>query len=347
MDSMISQVSSLLFTSYKEDNVAFTSSRQFPPKNTTTILTHLQALFFPDFFLRKTERNLRHTSAYLTELVEILRYGLSAYNEEDLVEDALQNVLINFLRIRSEIKEDIVAAYAGDPAAPGLAIIIRSYPGIQAVMAYRLAHILYTTGDREYCREMMEEIHSLTSIDIHPGAKIDSHFFIDHGVGVVIGETAEVGKWCRMYQEVTLGAINFKEENGIIKRGTKRHPTVGDNVVIGTGAKVLGNITIGNNVKIGAKCWIVESIEDGNTVFISQHPTQTTRENKHITVVNDKFVLQKLEDKETQKRNKDSDSITKEDEKVSSLEETSSSPDILMELSCTLLSHNFPMKCNV
>ncbi|KAL7715814.1 serine O-acetyltransferase [Entamoeba marina] len=228
------------FNSYLSDIPAFRSTRQYPSKNLFFELTQLQKIFFPDFFCNTNQIDISHMQLELTLLVDHLLASISAYNDDEFAECCLHQVVKSLPEIH--------------PAAPGLPIIIRCYPGFQAVMIHRVAHVMYTCGERWYCRELQECIHSLTSIDIHPGASIGSHFFIDHGVGVVIGETCVIGEWCRLYQSVTLGALHFQEEGGILKRGAKRHPTVGDFVTIGTGARVLGNITVGSYVRIGANC---------------------------------------------------------------------------------------------
>ncbi|KAL7715524.1 serine O-acetyltransferase [Entamoeba marina] len=272
MDVLVSEISTVLFNSYLSDIPAFRSTRQYPSKNLFFELTQLQKIFFPDFFCNTNQIDISHMQLELTLLVDHLLASISAYNDDEFAECCLHQVVKSLPEIRETLKTDLIAAYAGDPAAPGLPIIIRCYPGFQAVMIHRVAHVMYTCGERWYCRELQECIHSLTSIDIHPGASIGSHFFIDHGVGVVIGETCVIGEWCRLYQSVTLGALHFQEEGGILKRGAKRHPTVGDFVTIGTGARVLGNITVGSYVRIGANCWISENVDKMQVVYIKEHP---------------------------------------------------------------------------
>ncbi|HMF34436.1 MAG TPA: serine O-acetyltransferase, partial [Candidatus Lokiarchaeia archaeon] len=141
-------------------------------------------------------------------------------------------------------RSDVRAAFEKDPAAYSIAEVLTSYPGIKATLIYRVAHFLWIVGIPFVPRYLSEIARELTSIDIHPGATIGKEFFIDHGIGVVIGETAEIGDNVTIYQGVTLGGVSTE-------RG-KRHPTVGNNVVIGSGAKVLGPITIGDNVRIGS-----------------------------------------------------------------------------------------------
>ncbi|MBE6356050.1 MAG: serine acetyltransferase [Lentisphaerae bacterium] len=169
--------------------------------------------------------------------------------------------------IRETMKLDVKAAYNGDPAARNFDEIILSYPGVKAVAIQRLAHVLYDLEVPLIPRMMTEYAHSVTGIDIHPGAKIGAGVFIDHGTGVVVGETAVIGDNVRIYQGVTLGAGNFpKNACGMLIKGLKRHPTVGCNVTIYSGASVLGDITIGDNSVIGGNVWLTESLPPGTKI---------------------------------------------------------------------------------
>jgi serine O-acetyltransferase len=156
------------------------------------------------------------------------------------------------------IREQIDTIFREDPAAKSTVEIFLCYPGFHAILFHRLAHKLYTAGVPLAPRLISQISRFLTGIEIHPGARIGRRFFIDHGAGVVIGETAEVGDDCLLYQGVTLGGTG--NEKG------KRHPTLGDRVVVGTGAKVLGSIRVGNDVKIGAGSVVVHPVPDGSTV---------------------------------------------------------------------------------
>jgi len=156
------------------------------------------------------------------------------------------------------IKNDIKSAFEKDPAAKTITEVLTSYPGIKAVLLYRVAHFLWLVKIPFIPRYLSEVIRELTNIEIHPGAKIGKNFFIDHGSGVVIGETAEIGDNVTIYQGVTLGGTSLAK--------TKRHPTVGNNVVIGAGAKLLGPIKIGNNVKIGANSVVTHDVPDNSIV---------------------------------------------------------------------------------
>jgi len=175
----------------------------------------------------------------------------------------VKELLEELPKIRSTLSSDIEAAYSGDPAAVSTDEVILSYPCVMAITTYRIAHELYIRCVPLIPRIMSEHMHSLTGIDIHPGAKIGKSFFIDHGTGVVIGETAEIGENVKLYQGVTIGALSFpKDEKGNIIKGRKRHPTIGNNVVIYSGATLLGGDTnIGDNVIIGGNTWTTTSVE--------------------------------------------------------------------------------------
>jgi len=163
------------------------------------------------------------------------------------------------------------AAFDGDPACQNLEEVILCYPGFTAVTVFRLAHQLQQLKVPFIPRMMTEWVHGETGVDIHPGATIGEHFFIDHGTGVVIGETCEIGQHVKIYQGVTLGALSFaKDEKGDLVRGTKRHPTIEDNVVIYANATVLGGKTIvGHDSVIGSSVWLTESTEPFTTVIMS------------------------------------------------------------------------------
>jgi len=175
-------------------------------------------------------------------------------------------------QLRKVLALDIRAAYDGDPAVRSIDEVIFCYPGVEAVTVYRLAHLLYELRIPLIPRMMTEWAHSETGIDIHPGAKIGSYFFIDHGTGVVIGETCEIGDRVKLYQGVTLGALSFAtDSDGQLVRGTKRHPTLQDNVVIYANATVLGGKTvIGHDSVIGSSVWLTHSVEPHTTVVLEK-----------------------------------------------------------------------------
>lgn len=168
----------------------------------------------------------------------------------------------SLVRIRDLHDTDIMAAYAGDPSAKSLDEIVFCFPGVAAILRHRIAHELYQLGATMTARIMAEYSHSLTGIDIHPGAKIGPAFFVDHGTGVVIGETAVIGRNVRVYQQVTLGAKRFEaDENGTLVKGQPRHPVIEDDVVIYAGATILGRVTIGRGSVIGGGVWLTEGTE--------------------------------------------------------------------------------------
>jgi serine O-acetyltransferase len=162
---------------------------------------------------------------------------------------------------------DVQAALAGDPAATSVAEIMLCYPGTIAVLYHRLAHCLHRLGAPFLARLAADIAHTLTGIDIHPAAQIGASFFIDHGTGVVIGETAIIGKHVRLYQAVTLGARRFPTDaSGALIKGAPRHPIVEDDVVIYAGATILGRITVGAGSTIGGNVWLTQSVEPGSNV---------------------------------------------------------------------------------
>lgn len=166
---------------------------------------------------------------------------------------------------------DVRAAYDGDPSAKSLDEVLLSYPGIKAVVHHRLAHALYKLDLPIIARIVAEHAHSATGIDIHPGAEIGGSFFIDHGTGVVIGETAVLGERVRLYQAVTLGAKRFSvDDNGALVKGLPRHPIVQDDVVIYAGATILGRVTIGRGSVIGGNVWLTRSVPPGSNIVQAQ-----------------------------------------------------------------------------
>ena len=175
-------------------------------------------------------------------------------------------------RVRRILWTDVDAAYEGDPAAKSYEEVILAYPAIEAIGIQRMAHVLYEKGVFLIARMMTEWAHSRTGIDIHPGAKIGSHFFIDHGTGVVIGETCEIGARVKLYHVVTLGARSFqKDERGKIKKGGKRHPTVEDDVTIYPNSTVLGGETvIGARSTIGGNVFLMQSVPPDSLVYYEE-----------------------------------------------------------------------------
>ena len=170
-------------------------------------------------------------------------------------------------RIRELLDSDVLAAYRGDPAARSVDEVLVCYPGLHAMIHHRIAHQLHVLGVPLLARIVAELAHGDTGIDIHPGARIGSHFFIDHGTGVVIGETAVIGNNVRIYQAVTLGAKRFETDaEGALHKGGARHPIVEDDVVIYAGATVLGRVTIGRGASIGGNVWLTRSVPPGSRI---------------------------------------------------------------------------------
>jgi len=186
-----------------------------------------------------------------------------------MAKTAVRELLENIPKIRELLRGDVQAAYEGDPAARNVDDVILSYPCVPAIATYRIAHELHIRGVPMVPRIMSEYAHSLTGIDIHPGARIGRNFFIDHGTGVVIGESTEIGDNVRIYQGVTLGALSVPKGAQAAK-GKKRHPTIEDDVIIYSGATILGGDTvIGHGSVIGGNVWITSSVPPHTTVTIS------------------------------------------------------------------------------
>lgn len=220
--------------------------------------------------------NIRKAALDLRDVLEkVLVYNNYADCEKKCRKQAEEIVmqLINcFPRIRKIIQTDIQAAYNGDPAALSTEEILLSYPSITAVCIHRIAHELYKLDVKIVPRIMSEHAHQLTGIDIHPGASIGESFFIDHGTGVVIGETCTIGDNVKIYQGVTLGALSFPlDDDGNPIKGIKRHPDIEDNVVIYAGATILGGKTkIGHDTVLGSNIWLTHSVPPYSRVFHSQ-----------------------------------------------------------------------------
>jgi serine O-acetyltransferase len=268
-----------LMASYQDDDDRFRTQQtsNFPHRDAVIEeVGVLQRLLFPGCWngaeLVDDEQELR---AAFDTLGRLFCQGIQPYASTCLSE-TVTAVLDQLPEVRRRLKQDVEAAYKGDPAAKSYVEIIRSYPGFHAMLIHRVAHLLYQEGEQIYARELSEASRRATGIDIHPGAEIGEYVFIDHGSGVVIGETATLGDWVRMYQEVTLGALHFEEaedDEHALKKEYKRHPDIGNNVVLGAGSKILGPITVGDHVSIEANAWVTEDVADYTHVFI-KHPEQ-------------------------------------------------------------------------
>ena len=257
-----------------------------PDKAVITDMIHkLLRIVYPGFYRDKSYRfyNAKHN---LSMLIEDVMYNLNRQvtlmllahgGEQAWAEERAQAVCVEFFeaipRIRALIQTDVQAAYDGDPAATSKDEIIFCYPGLFAITVYRLAHVLYELKVPMLPRIMTEHAHSVTGIDIHPGATVGEYFFIDHGTGIVIGETTIIGNRVKIYQGVTLGGLTTR--GGQSLRGVKRHPTIEDNVTIYAGASVLGgNTVIGRDSVIGANSFITGSIAPCTTVTIKNQELQ-------------------------------------------------------------------------
>lgn len=193
--------------------------------------------------------------------------------ELGFAEDVVTDTFAQIPRLREQLALDVKAAFDGDPAAKSIEEVVFSYPAIEAITVYRFAHELYLRNVPMVPRIMTEYAHSQTGIEIHPGARIGKSFFIDHGTGVVIGETSLIGDCVKLYQGVTLGAISFaRDEAGDVIREIKRHPTIEDDVTIYAGATILGGDTvIGRGSVIGSNTWLTRSVPPGSRVTYSAH----------------------------------------------------------------------------
>lgn len=229
-------------------------------KNSIKFLKSLFASAYPNYIGEEELRNCEKAQYYFEVAKESLKNALDLVVDES--EKIVKLYFDNLTNILSLIALDVKAGYDGDPAATSCDEIILCYPAFIAIGTYRFAHPLYEMGVKILPRLMTEYAHGKTGIDIHPGAKIGKSFFIDHGTGVVIGETTVIGDNVKLYQNVTLGAKSFsKNEDGSLVKGIKRHPNIGNNVVIYAGATILGGDTvIGDNVVISGNSWITKSV---------------------------------------------------------------------------------------
>ena len=258
------------------------------------VVEEIRKILFPGFFDASRARS-EYIKFLVGEKLEHIQYNLkkqvakalgnlemcseckkSAINNE--AEEIVQKFLTRLTKIREYLRTDVQAAYDGDPAAYSTDEIIFSYPGLFAITVYRIAHELWELKVPMIPRIMTEYAHSKTGIDIHPGAKIGKYFFIDHGTGIVIGETTEIGDNVKIYQGVTLGALSTRKGQQL--KGTKRHPTIKDNVTIYSGTTILGGETvIGKGATIGGNAFIVNSISEGMRVSVRSPELEFTNSN--------------------------------------------------------------------
>ena len=249
------------------------------------IINRLREILFPGYFAREKidPVNLKYNIGQSVSIVfdmlseqiahsirhECFRYDLPCSECEEQGQKVTLTFLESIPSLRKTLATDVRAVYDGDPAAKSYDEIIFSYPGVFAMTVYRVAHQLFKFQVPLLPRIMTEHAHSLTGIDIHPGAKIGESFVIDHGTGVVIGETTVIGKNVRIYQGVTLGALSLPKDAGERLRGKKRHPTIEDDVIIYSGATILGGDTvIGKRSVIGGNVWITKSVPPDTKVIM-------------------------------------------------------------------------------
>ena len=242
-----------------------------------SVLDDIQALFFPAYFGKGARTNAEE---YAQQLLSTIYFKIKkqielalSFKSNDGIEGRTKEIADDFIKnlplVHSMLIKDVYANFEGDPAATSKEEIIFSYPGFYAIFVYRVAHLLYLSSVPFVPRIMTEHAHSKTGIDINPGATIGEYFFIDHGTGIVIGETTTIGDHVKLYQGVTLGALSPRKGQSL--SGVKRHPTVLDGATIYSGASILGGDTvIGKNAIIGGNCFITQSVPDGARVSAKQ-----------------------------------------------------------------------------
>ena len=286
VDRMMEGLVRQIVRTYRDDTgINFIDAANLPVRSKILeILDFLTELLFPGYTGKRTVTQsnvsfivldiLYHVYTELSEQIERgfkYRCRLENCSTGDcrrMADEATLHLLSELPNIREMLKGDVRAAFDGDPAAQSYEEIVISYPCIIAIATYRIAHELFFKDVPLIPRIMTEYAHSKTGIDIHPGAKIGKNFFIDHGTGVVIGETTVIGNNVKLYQGTTLGALSFKkDEKGRLLRGTKRHPTLEDNVTIYAEATILGDVVIGEGAVIGGNVWIKDSVPPGVTVM--------------------------------------------------------------------------------
>jgi serine O-acetyltransferase len=250
------------------------------------ILESLQAILFPGRYSKESvpeddlsfylHESLRHVSyIFLRYLKDAFRHfclkrepNCSTKECDNCAARALYHLIESLPTVRRTLQKDVEAAFGGDPAAQSIEEIILSYPSIDAIATYRIAHILYERNVPVIPRILSEHAHSQTGIDIHPGAQVGESFFIDHGTGVVIGETCRIGKNVKIYQGVTLGALSPFDRKGNPRKGQKRHPDIEDDVIIYANATILGGrTTIGKGSVIGGNTWITRSVPAESVIY--------------------------------------------------------------------------------
>ncbi len=264
----------LLFGVEKQEAAIHHNTTEVPNKNAVReIVNQLLFLMFPSYFKEEKNRDAVLEGVFL-DLKRQIGFALSLEGSTMLAdtEELSMSILEKMPFIQEKLMKDVEALYEGDPAAKGPEEVLLSYPGFFAIAVYRIAHELYLLKIPYLARMMTEYAHEKTGIDIHAGATIGDYFFIDHGTGIVIGETTVIGNHVKLYQGVTLGAKSFElDENGNPVKGIKRHPNIGNHVVIYANATILGGkTTVGDHAVIGGNVWITHSVPEGKTVVYSE-----------------------------------------------------------------------------
>lgn len=273
---MINSVLKKLISEEYEEIIAFNRNFAVPMPSIEELdrfVAIMKEILFPGYYTTLSNHKDKLEDYLAKKLIEIkiileeqVKLGCS-YNSTNKIKNNIQETVDNFINsipaMRKKLVTHIKAAYDGDPAAVSYSETIFCYPSIKVMINYEIAHTLHKLGVSLLPRVISEFAHSETGIDIHPGAEIGEYFFIDHGTGVVIGETCIIGKNVRIYQGVTLGAISIKvdHETGRVKKGEPRHPILEAGVIIYSGATVLGRITIGKDSVIGGNAWVTHSLE--------------------------------------------------------------------------------------
>jgi serine O-acetyltransferase len=308
MNTRLKYLTELLTKSYEDHSeiIKIDSVNLLNQERIVAVLEKLRNLIFPGYFGKK---NISFASVeyYAGDTLEEVFYSLSKeiakallYSPhygglgKEIIEEKASEISFQFLarlpEAREYLAEDVSAAFDGDPAAENLDEIISSYPGIYAITIYRLAHILYELEVPLIPRIMTEYAHNNTGIDIHPGAIIGHHFFIDHGTGIVIGETTIIGNYVKIYQGVTLGGLSTR--GGQTLKGVKRHPTIENHVTIYSGASILGgNTVIGEGVVIGSNAFVTKSVPEKTKVSVKNPELQfkSDGQNAHAELYQHEF----------------------------------------------------------
>ena len=234
-----------------------------------SILKQIMVVLLPEYFNYHGMSQAEALESFEGELIVEVARALAHKEEPGEAEKLTEQFVQALPEIKRLILTDIQAIYEGDPAAKSKAEVVLCYPGFFAISIYRIAHVLYTLGVPLIPRIMTEYAHEKTGVDIHPGATIGEYFCIDHGTGVVVGETSTIGQHVKLYQGVTIGAKSFERDaQGNLVKGGKRHPDIGNYVVIYANATILGGTTkIGDHVTIGGSAWITFSVGAGETVL--------------------------------------------------------------------------------